>query len=65
MANDILNKVIKQLKPKNVTLVAVSKTKPNEAILEMYNEGNVFLVKTEFKNWLPNMKFYPKILNGI
>ena len=39
MANDILNKVIKQLKPKNVTLVAVSKTKPNEAILEMYNEG--------------------------
>lgn len=39
MANDILNKVIEQLKPKNVTLVAVSKTKPNEAILEMYNEG--------------------------
>ncbi|MFK7949266.1 MAG: YggS family pyridoxal phosphate-dependent enzyme [Saprospiraceae bacterium] len=39
MANDILNKVIKQLKPKNVTLVAVSKTKPNEAILEMYHEG--------------------------
>lgn len=39
MANDILNKVIEQLKPKNVTLVAVSKTKPNEAILEMYHEG--------------------------
>lgn len=39
MANDILNKVIEQLKPKNVTLVAVSKTKPNEVILEMYNEG--------------------------
>ena len=39
MANDILNKVIEQLKPKNVTLVAVSKTKPNEVILEMYKEG--------------------------
>lgn len=39
MANDILNKVIELLKPKNVTLVAVSKTKPNEVILEMYNEG--------------------------
>ena len=39
MPNDILNKVYEQLKPKRVTLVAVSKTKPNEAILEMYNEG--------------------------
>ena len=39
MPNDILNKVYEHLKPKQVTLVAVSKTKPNEAILEMYNEG--------------------------
>lgn len=39
MPNNILNKVYEQLKPKRVTLVAVSKTKPNEAILEMYNEG--------------------------
>jgi pyridoxal phosphate enzyme (YggS family) len=39
MTNIILQEVRGKLKPKNVTLVAVSKTKPNEAILEMYNEG--------------------------
>lgn len=39
MTNTILEEVREKLKPKNVTLVAVSKTKPNEAILEMYNEG--------------------------
>jgi PLP dependent protein len=39
MTNTILQEVREKLKPKNVTLVAVSKTKPNEAILEMYNEG--------------------------
>ena len=39
MPNDILIKIQEQLKPNNVTLVAVSKTKPNEAILDMYHEG--------------------------
>jgi hypothetical protein len=39
MTNTILKEVTEKLKPKNVTLVAVSKTKPNEVILEMYNEG--------------------------
>lgn len=39
MTNTILEEVREKLKPKNVTLVAVSKTKPNEAILEMYHEG--------------------------
>ena len=39
MANIILEEVREKLKPQNVTLVAVSKTKPNEAILEMYKEG--------------------------
>jgi hypothetical protein len=39
MTNTILQGVREKLKPQNVTLVAVSKTKPNETILEMYNEG--------------------------
>jgi hypothetical protein len=39
MTNTILRGVREKLKPQNVTLVAVSKTKPNETILEMYNEG--------------------------
>jgi hypothetical protein len=39
MANIILEEVREKLKPQNVTLVAVSKTKPNEAVLEMYKEG--------------------------
>lgn len=39
MTNTILQEVRKKLKPKNVTLVAVSKTKPNEAIEKIYSEG--------------------------
>ena len=31
--------ILEELSEKNVTLVAVSKTKPNEAIQEMYNQG--------------------------
>lgn len=38
MIKDQLNKVREEI-PENVTLVAVSKTKPNEAILEAYNAG--------------------------
>lgn len=38
MISDNLNK-IKNALPKHVTLVAVSKTKPNEAIAEAYNAG--------------------------
>ena len=35
----MLEKILSELSPSNVKLVAVSKTKPESAILKMYNEG--------------------------
>lgn len=60
MANDILNKVIEQLKPKNVTLVAVSKTKPNEVILEMYNEGQRVFGENKMQELTAKYEALPK-----
>jgi uncharacterized pyridoxal phosphate-containing UPF0001 family protein len=34
------NEIVKDLNAKNITLVAVSKTKPVEAILELYDLGH-------------------------
>ncbi len=36
---NMLEQILSELKPSNTQLVAVSKTKPNEAILELYNQG--------------------------
>ena len=35
----MLNQILTELKPSKTKLIAVSKTKPNEAILELYNQG--------------------------
>ena len=35
----MLNQILTELQPSKTKLVAVSKTKPNEAILELYNQG--------------------------
>ena len=37
--SEVYKKITEELKGKNVTLVAVSKTKPVEDILELYNLG--------------------------
>jgi len=56
---------IKQSIPSNVTLVAVSKTKPIEDLQEAIMRVKEFLVKIKFKKWSKNMIFYPKTFNGI
>ncbi len=37
--SNILEQILAELKKSNTKLIAVSKTKPNEAILELYNQG--------------------------
>ena len=43
-------KAIQTSLPKEVTLVAVSKTKPNTAILEAYKQDKEYLEKIKYKN---------------
>ena len=56
---------IKSYVPEQVTLVAVSKTKPISDLWEAYNAGQRILGKIKSKKWLRNMKTCQKIFNGI
>lgn len=51
--------------PKEVTLIAVSKTKPVSALMEAYQCGCRHFGENKFKSWWINMNSCPKILNGI
>lgn len=56
---DNLNK-IKQLLPKNVTLVAVSKTHPVELIMEAYNAGQRVFGENKVQEMLSKYEVMPK-----
>ncbi|NJN78962.1 MAG: YggS family pyridoxal phosphate-dependent enzyme [Saprospiraceae bacterium] len=60
MANIILEEVREKLKPQNVMLVAVSKTKPNEAILEMYNENQRVFGENKVQELVEKYEALPK-----
>ena len=48
--------------PEGVKLVAVSKTKPVEAIEEAYGAGpRVFGENTGYRNWRRSTRYFPKI----
>lgn len=48
-----------------VTLIAVSKTKPVEMLQEAYDLGVRITEKTKHRNWLLNMKSFQRIFTGI
>lgn len=56
---DKLERIKKEI-PEHVTLVAVSKTKPNEDLLEPMRPGKGFLGKTKCKRWSKNGSIYRK-----
>ena len=58
---DLINEQI----GKNVSLVAVSKTKSELKIKEAYDSGQRVLVKIKFRSWFQNKTIYLKILVGI
>ena len=64
MIKDNLHK-IKNSISKEITLVAVSKTKPIIDLQNAYNAGQRVLEKIKYKRWLINLMLYQKILNGI
>ena len=47
--------------PEGVKLVAVSKTKPVEAIEEAYEAGQRVFGKTGYRNWRRSTRYFPKI----
>ena len=47
--------------PEGVKLVAVSKTKPVEAIEEAYRQGREYSGKTGYRNWRRSTRYFPKI----
>lgn len=51
---------IKQSLPKNVTLVAVSKTKPEEAILEAYQKGHKVFGENKVQELVDKQEHLPK-----
>ena len=51
--------------PEEVTLIAVSKTKPISMIREAMDAGQTIFEKIRYRNFAPNTKNFRKISNGI
>jgi len=60
MANTILTEILAELSPKEVTLVAVSKTKPQAAIAEMYAEGQRIFGENRVQELVEKYEALPK-----
>lgn len=59
MIRENLQRIVEEL-PKGVTLVAVSKTKPNEAILEAYNAGHRIFGENKVQEMTQKAEMLPK-----
>ena len=59
MIRENLQRIVEEL-PKGVTLVAVSKTKPNEAILEAYNSGQRIFGENKVQEMTQKAEMLPK-----
>ena len=57
--NNLLS-ILQELKPSNTTLVAVSKTKPVEAILEAYNAGQRIFGENKVQEMVEKYEALPK-----
>lgn len=60
MANTILTTILAELSPKAVTLVAVSKTKPQAAISEMYEAGQRIFGENRVQEVVEKYEALPK-----
>ena len=56
----MLEKILQDLSPTGAQLVAVSKTKPNEAILELYDKGQLDFGENRVQELLPKYEELPK-----
>ena len=56
----MLEKILQDLSPTGARLVAVSKTKPNEAILELYKKGQLDFGENRVQELLPKYEELPK-----
>ena len=56
----MLEQLISELAPQNVKLVAVSKTKPNEAILKCYEKGQRIFGENYIQELIEKQKSLPK-----
>jgi pyridoxal phosphate enzyme (YggS family) len=64
MANiDFFNNLVARLKSKNVCLVAVSKTRPVEAILKLYEAGQRIFGENKVQDLLTRYEALPKDIN--
>ena len=59
-----LNHLYKHIS-KDIVVVAVSKTKPNEDILEAYNSGHKSFGENKVQELIENIMHCQRILNGI
>ncbi len=60
MKNTILKQILNETKVKNVTLVAVSKTKPADAILEIYEQGHFIFGENKVQELVEKYELLPK-----
>lgn len=60
MISQSLNQIWEELKPTNTKLVAVSKTKPNEILLEAYNSGNRIFGENKVQELVSKSNELPK-----
>lgn len=56
----MFKKILQDLSPTGAQLVAVSKTKPNEAILELYHKGQLDFGENRVQELLPKFEELPK-----
>ena len=63
MINTTLTNILEELQPKAVTLVAVSKTKPNAAILEIYEQGHKIFGENKVQELVGKYESLPKDIN--
>lgn len=56
----MFEKILQDLSPTGARLVAVSKTKPNEAILELYEKGQLDFGENRVQELLPKYEELPK-----
>ena len=56
----MLQQILDHLSPHQATLVAVSKTKPNEAILALYEQGQRIFGENRVQELVPKYEALPK-----
>ena len=56
---------LKEEIPKEVKLIAISKTKPTSDIIKAYNSGHIYFGENKIQEMEIKFEKFPKISNGI